>query len=235
MNRSAEIAKVQDGAQSKDIAVDLEGNVICDMYPDHKPFEVIKGYIPSSKRIWMAVDDHKKNGGEKLWRDDLTLTEEEKLISDEAMDPKVHSHYIIVGYGFRVESGKGKEAADPKGLKMMMPDTETGKFGTQKPDVLKSWTGQDMWLVVRPKGTSVNKLFALCCPRDGLCGAGSVPWDEVFFRWEYRSAVAAKQARRQNVKAALEKAARVVNQNDADEDGNEVTAGGKQSDFLCEY
>lgn len=201
-------AQAQGRLQMKTMAVTINGVAIKEMFVDHPEFEVIKGWTCSSKAIDATLEDLRIEG-KSLYRDDLTITAEEQSGVQDVEEGQSQRTYVVVGYALRDKENKD--------LTKEISETKKGRFGTETPEDLQDWTGENVYLVVIPRGSDTNKLFAMCGPQKGLCTAGSVRNEEVFMRHEFRSNAQFKTRREGALREKLEQACKIPKKDHVEE------------------
>jgi hypothetical protein len=108
-------------------------------------------------------------------------------------------HYLVVGYAPRnptVELLERNTAiSNPK------------KVGQERPRNVIEWKKDEPPILVVADITSKKRektqLWALLCPKDGLCTPYQISRNVVFFRWEFRTAATAFASRAQNWMAVV--------------------------------
>jgi hypothetical protein len=100
-------------------------------------------------------------------------------------------HYLVVGYAPRYPTvellERNPEISYPK------------KVGQERPRNVAEWKRDEPPILVvvdiSPKKREKTQLWALLCPKDGLCTPYQINRNVVFFRWEFRTSATAYSSR----------------------------------------
>jgi hypothetical protein len=174
--------------QLTDIAVSLKGWAMVDGMRRRKENEIIFARPINSKPSADLISLHQKSG--------IPLTETFRSASKytpEELAPlsAFTRHYLVVGYAPRYPTvellERNPEISYPK------------KVGQERPGNVMEWKKDEPPILVvvdiSSKKREKTQLWALLCPKDGLCTPYQINRNVVFFRWEFRTSATAYSSR----------------------------------------
>jgi hypothetical protein len=174
--------------QLTDIAVSLKGWAMLDGMRRRKENEIICARPINSKPSADLISLHQKSG--------IPLTETFRSASKytpEELAPlsAFTRHYLVVGYAPRYPTvdllERNPAISYPK------------KVGQERPGNVIEWKKDEPPILVvadiSSKKREKTQLWALLCPKDGLCTPYQISRNVVFFRWEFRTPATAYSSR----------------------------------------
>jgi len=174
--------------QLADIAVSLKGWAMVDGMRHRKENEIICARPINSKPSADLISLHQKSG--------IPLTETFRSASKytpEELAPlsAFTRNYLVVGYAPRYPTvellERNPDISYPK------------KVGQERPGNVVEWKKDEPPILVvvdiSSKKREKTQLWALLCPKDGLCTPYQINRNVVFFRWEFRTSATAYSSR----------------------------------------
>jgi hypothetical protein len=174
--------------QLTDIAVTLKGWAMVDGMRRRKENEIICARPINSKPSADLISLHQKSG--------IPLTETFRSASKytpEELAPlsAFTRHYLVVGYAPRYPTVELLE----RNPAISYPK----KVGQERPGNVVEWKKYEPPILVvvdiSSKEREKTQLWALLCPKDGLCTPYQINRNVVFFRWEFRTPATAYSSR----------------------------------------